>query len=286
MRVVSHQDVRTFWEAAGPILVADPVRHTSVLSLVGQLMQDIRPTEAEPIMLTVHDGYGDAVRGAVLCTPPMPANVNALPADVAPVVVRYLVANGQQVSGARGSEVEADAFAAAWAATTGDEWESVMDDFLYRLDVLVPPVGVPGEFRLVAEEDIPLVVQWRVAFEREAMSRHIDLEGAEIHVRRTIASGACYGLWCVDGRPVAVASATAPVEAMSRIGAVYTPLTERGHGYGSAVTAGVSQWALDHDVTDVVLHADRDNPVTNAIYQRMGYRYVQDGRVIAFGSRK
>jgi RimJ/RimL family protein N-acetyltransferase len=266
------------------MLAADPVRHTSVLSLVGQLMRDIRPTEAEPIMLTVQaDG---ALRGAVLCTPPMPANVSALPGDLAPVVVRHLVANGQQVSGARGPEVEVDAFAAAWVAVTGDDWKITMDDFLYRLEVLVPPVGVPGEFRLVAEEDVPLVVQWRTAFEGEAMARQTDPDSAEIMVRRTIASGACYGLWCVDGRPVAVASASAPVEAMSRIGAVYTPPAERGHGYGSAVTAGVSQWALDRGVTDVVLHADRDNPVSNAIYQRMGYRQAENGRTIAFGSRK
>jgi predicted GNAT family acetyltransferase len=80
-----------------------------------------------------------------------------------------------------------------------------------------------------------------------------------------------------------MAAATGPVEAMSRIGSVYTSPVERGHGYGAAVTSAVCRWVLDHGARDVVLHADLANPVSNAIYQRIGFQAVHDGRIVAFG---
>jgi predicted GNAT family acetyltransferase len=68
---------------------------------------------------------------------------------------------------------------------------------------------------------------------------------------------------------------------MSRIAYVYTPPTWRGNGFGSAVTAAASQWALDAGAGDVVLFTDLANPISNAIYPRLGYRPVHDAVQLA-----
>ncbi len=80
----------------------------------------------------------------------------------------------------------------------------------------------------------------------------------------------------MSGEPVAYAAASVPSHGMSRIGSVYTPREHRGHGYGSAVTAAVSQWALDNGASDVVLFTDLSNPTSNSIYQKLGYVPVLD----------
>jgi predicted GNAT family acetyltransferase len=68
----------------------------------------------------------------------------------------------------------------------------------------------------------------------------------------------------------------APAFGVSRIGPVFTPRHFRGHGYGSAVTAAAAESARRDGVDEVVLFADLANPVSNAIYQRIGFEPVCD----------
>jgi predicted GNAT family acetyltransferase len=69
---------------------------------------------------------------------------------------------------------------------------------------------------------------------------------------------------------------------MVRIGPVYTPPDLRGHGYASAATAAVSRQALAAGAEEVVLFTDLANKVANSIYQRIGYRPVEDRVVLSF----
>jgi predicted GNAT family acetyltransferase len=90
-------------------------------------------------------------------------------------------------------------------------------------------------------------------------------------------------VWRVAGEPVAFAAVGRPMEgAMSRIGPVYTPAEFRGRGYGSAVTAAAARWALDRGAEHVVLFTDLANPVSNSIYQRLGFRAVSDALEVGF----
>jgi predicted GNAT family acetyltransferase len=67
-----------------------------------------------------------------------------------------------------------------------------------------------------------------------------------------------------------------------RVGPVYTPRQHRGRGYGGAATWTVSQAARDAGVSQVLLFTDLANPVSNALYQRLGYQPVADRLVLAF----
>jgi predicted GNAT family acetyltransferase len=64
--------------------------------------------------------------------------------------------------------------------------------------------------------------------------------------------------------------------------AFFTPRDRRGHGYGSAVTAAASDLAHRSGTPDVVLFADLANPVSNAIYLRIGFEPVCDSVRIEF----
>jgi predicted GNAT family acetyltransferase len=69
---------------------------------------------------------------------------------------------------------------------------------------------------------------------------------------------------------------------MTRIGPVYTPPEQRGHGYGTAVTAAATAWALGAGAREVCLFTDLANPVSNAIYPRVGYRPLLDACELTF----
>lgn len=91
-------------------------------------------------------------------------------------------------------------------------------------------------------------------------------------------------LWETGGTAVALAGANRPAAGTVRVGPVYTPPGHRRRGYGSAVTAAVSQAALDAGADHVVLFTDLANPASNSVYLRLGYRPVEDRVVLRFGS--
>jgi len=57
---------------------------------------------------------------------------------------------------------------------------------------------------------------------------------------------------------------------------VYTPPERRNRGYASALVAALSQHLLDAGWQFCVLFTDLANPISNSIYQRIGYRPVSD----------
>jgi predicted GNAT family acetyltransferase len=91
-------------------------------------------------------------------------------------------------------------------------------------------------------------------------------------------------LWEADGAPVSLGGRHRPAAGAVRVSPVYTPAEHRRQGYAGAVTAAVSQAALDAGADHVVLFTDLANPTSNALYQRLGYRPVEDRVVLRFRS--
>ena len=91
-------------------------------------------------------------------------------------------------------------------------------------------------------------------------------------------------IWDAGGRPAAFAAVTRQVAGMLRVGPVYTPPELRGRGYASAVTAEVSRRGREAGAGEVLLYTDLANPTSNSIYQRIGYRAVEDRVVLAFSA--
>lgn len=278
MDIVVHPDATDFWQATGPIYESDPVRHTVALTVIHRLLHG-GADGPEPLLLSFVQ-RGRTV-GAVFRTPPWPIGASALPLEAIPVLVEFL--RDRDPGGVAGPRETTDRFAKAWAEATGAPVREAMAQRMYRLGDLLPP-HVPGEFRLATERDVPQLVRFRKAFSAEALDGIDDPTWAEGELRRTLAMGNAQGIWSVAGEPVAHAAASLPLNGMSRVGPVYTPPEHRRYGYGSAVTAAVSQWALDHGAERVLLFTDLANPTSNSIYQKLGYAPVDDYVEYAFGT--
>jgi predicted GNAT family acetyltransferase len=271
VRVVS--DLTEFEAGAGALYAADPIRNTIPLTALGMAGRSGR----RPVLLTVHDG--PELVGAVLRTPPYPFILNELPAAAVDAAVTALRDVDPDAPGVVGPREVAEAFADTWTAHTGASWKVARETRLYRLGDLTPP-DTTGTARVATADDLAVLVPWLDAFRRETHGPE-DVDPVE-HLRLAHAGGDGSVLWELDGVPVSWAKATAPRHGMSRVAPVYTPPEHRGHGYGSAVTAAASRWALDQGVTAVLLFTDLANPTTNSIYQKIGYRPVLDTVELAF----
>ncbi|MDI5981835.1 GNAT family N-acetyltransferase [Amycolatopsis magusensis] len=263
-----HASFETFAEPAAEVFGADPVRHTGALSAVASA-RSRRQAEA---MVSVHDG--DRLHGAFIADRGWPAMVSGLPVDAAQLVADALVDAGAKLPGASGPEPEVEAFGQAWIGNIGVTPEYGFRQRVYELGTLVDPTGVRGEFRQAEADDTEVLLRWRAEFLAEAVTYVPPEQDPAEALAHQLAGGSVFGLWCVDGEPVSMAFARVPEAGMTRIGFVYTPPEQRGHGYAAGVTAGISRWAQQAGIKHVALFADDANPVSNRIYQRLGFEYV------------
>ena len=60
------------------------------------------------------------------------------------------------------------------------------------------------------------------------------------------------------------------------INLVYTPKGLRRHGYATSCVAELSQRLLDLGYQFCTLFADLANPISNSIYQKIGYQPIGD----------
>jgi len=149
---------------------------------------------------------------------------------------------------------------------------------VYRLDAVRLPDGVPGRLRPATPADQQLAVEWSRGFVREV---DMPVSGLEESARRRIAAGQLW-FWEVDGEPVSMAGDAPPVAGVVRVGLVYTPPRSRRRGYAGACVAALSQLELDRGARACMLYTDLDNPTSNAVYQRIGYRPVTDAESWTF----
>ncbi|GGS97170.1 N-acetyltransferase [Planobispora rosea] len=265
-------DVEVFAGAAEPWLLRDPVRNTVPLTVVRAIRSGVY---TDDLLLGWLERDGGTV-AAVLQTPPRGLLLPDLPAETLTDLATALIESERAVPGVQGPLAQAEAFAAAW-------WRPVRErvaERLYRLDSPTParrsPAGAP---RTATAADRDLIAKWFVDFHAEAMNDAVadpaPLVSSRIGREELV-------LWEDGGRPVAFAALSAPIAAMSRIGPVYTPPEFRGRGYGEAVTRAATRRALEEGAAEVVLFTDLSNPVSNSIYQAIGYRPVADYVFIAF----
>jgi GNAT superfamily N-acetyltransferase len=269
-----HDSVDEFRQIAEPLYRRDPIANTIELTLLAA-----GGFPADSLLLTVWDD-GMPV-GAALQTPPYPLACNAIPVDTMSAVATLLVAGRPDLTGVRGGRSSAVAFADAWRANTGRETSISTEERLYRLGTLRAPVGLAGMPRDAIDDDRGLLVDWVQRFFEDAFGQ-LHHDGGEEFVDNANQVGHRFILWDVDGTPVSMAMLRVPAAGVSRIGPVFTPRDQRGHGYGSAVTAAASQLAHRSGTPDVVLFADLANPTSNAIYQRIGFEAVCDSVRIDF----
>ncbi|MCP9208158.1 GNAT family N-acetyltransferase [Streptomyces sp. NEAU-Y11] len=286
-------DLDAFLAAAGGFLRGRPAEHTVLLTVAASLAAagsgryGERPPRYgwwRPEPGAGGDGEG-SVGGAFLCTPPYPLVLSPLPDEAAEELARVLAEPGAAhgplppVTGVNTGRRTAETFATAWERLTGAGAAVEQTHRLYRLGALTPPdPAPPGRARAATAADRALVLSWYEAFAGEVGTHGGDVSRA---VDDRLSDGGIT-LWEVDGAPVSLATASRTEAGMVRVVRVYTPPELRGRGYAGAATAAVSRSARDAGAQEVLLFTDLANPTSNALYQRLGYRPVEDHLELSF----
>ena len=220
--------------------------------------------------------------GAVSLTPPYEMLLNVVPDGTMDELVLALRQRATPVPGVNGTPGTATRFAELWTAGTTQQTVLARQLRLYTtLDPVVPGPVPAGHARHARDDEVDLIVGWYEAFGREVGDQPVDNRPS---VEERVAAGLAW-IWEDEaGTTTSLAARHGPAAGVSRIGPVYTPPEYRRRGYGSAVTAACTRDALDTDSTSTVLFADLANLTSNAIYQTIGYRTLEDRVVLSFAA--
>jgi RimJ/RimL family protein N-acetyltransferase len=264
-----------FERAAGDHLRADPVRQTVPLTVLASLRHRGESAFGDsPPFFGWHQRPEGVVDGAVVQTPPFPLLLAGLPAGSARALLDLVAAEHGLPDAVNAAGQDEPGVLAAWAAATGGTGSARMRSRLYLLGRLTPPEPAPpGAARVASQADTDLLIDWHEAFHEEAEGAAPEDAGRLVADRL---SHAGLLLWEVGGEPVAMAGMTREVAGVVRVAGVYTPPEHRQRGYGGATTTAVSNAALAAGAQEVVLFTDLANPTSNALYQRLGFRPVED----------
>jgi len=146
-------------------------------------------------------------------------------------------------------------------------------------EVLAVPAAA-GFARVAEPEDAPLLQEWMDAFLEEALPAGFPKDP---RAGARLAGNGRTWLWCEPGgEPTSVATNHRRIAGWWAFGYVYTPPAHRGHGWATSLVAHASTWALGSGAIGCTLFTDLANPVSNRIYERIGYRRVGTRATIAW----
>lgn len=269
MRAHRHPDARAFMERAEDWLLRSEAEHNLLLGIAYQL-RDGESRYEDPIYLaTVEDE--ENVVGCALRTPPYQIALTELPLDTVEMLVRDVAGVYRSLPGVGGPEPQATRFAEEWSARTGGAWTVRFRMCIHVLEKVAFPTCPPtGSLRLAQAADKGLIREWGANFAHETGTGPT-LAG----LGERLVDQQCLYIWDDNG-PRSMLATVRATPGGATVNYVYTPRNWRGQGYATIAVASLSQLLLDCGRRFCSLYTNLANPISNAIYARIGYKPIRD----------
>ncbi|MDR0455080.1 MAG: GNAT family N-acetyltransferase [Treponema sp.] len=232
-------------------------------------------------MATVTDGSGIAL--TAIMTPPhnltLYATDNQIDDEAIACLIKGIGETNFTVPGVMTEKALAERFAKAWSTEKDTKYTVQCDQRIYELIKVNPAIPLKGVLRLVEEKDMPFLPYWIEGFNCDCFGHTASPKPDPDPYRYHINKKKLYVLED-NGVPVAMASMTREMRTVCGVGQVYTPPYFRRKGYATSCVAGVSRLVLERGFAKCVLYTDLANPISNSIYQKIGYTPICDSLMI------
>lgn len=283
MEIRRLHEPRRFLELARPLFAPDPeaeARHNLILGVAGTAAEspELYPTFRAWVALEHGAPTAAASRtppfGAILAEP------RSGPALLA--LVDALAEDEPDLPSLVGNEPHVHHAADRFTERTGAAARVLARHGVYALTEVREVRRPPGAARPAGPHDRGLLLRWLRDFGHETRVSALEDPGfRERTVDARLDRGWLWLWW--DGDPVSLAGCSGPTPSGIRIGPVYTPPEHRRRGYATALVAELSGRLLAEGHHACFLYADLANPISNAVYERIGYRRVADSAEISLG---
>jgi hypothetical protein len=270
VQVIRYPDPVAFLAATGEFLLSAESENNLILGIARELAEQGPSPDAPAYFAAAL--RGDRVEGCAFSNVPDRLGITGMRGDD---VIGALASDAatvcREVTSVGGPEPAVVPFAAGFAGWTGRQALLGMRQRIHELRAVTAPARpAPGQLRPAREAEAGVLTPWV----GDMLALIGDSRAAADLARERITGGNLY-IWD-DGGPVSMAGWTGKTPNGVRVNFVYTPAALRGRGYATAAVAALSQHLLDRGNRHCCLYTDLDNPTSNAIYHRIGYRPICD----------
>ncbi|HHX02020.1 MAG TPA: GNAT family N-acetyltransferase [Firmicutes bacterium] len=275
MRFVWHSHIQSFLDKTLVHLEKEEALNNLMLGIALRLKQD-PGRYPDVVMITVQDGNELAL--AALMTPPeklMVYSPRGIQVEALEYMIQGLLARSISIPGVIGPAQLAKQFADLWIKQTGSNAKPDMHLRVYELRKVNLEVIGEGRLRVAQETDLEFIVESIVQFQSDIGVKEPDLESCTKIAKRYIANRSLF-LWEHQQKVVSMAGAVRPTLSGVAVNLVYTPKELRRRGYATSCVAALSQRLLESGHQFCTLFADLANPISNSIYQKIGYKPIGD----------
>lgn len=271
MQVTFYTNLPVFLETARAFLYQNEAVNNLGLGILDSMERQPPRRRNRPTMAVIEDGGEIALVG--MRTPPRKLVLagEETAVSAAEQLATDLYALGKPLSGVFGPAPLATAFAERWSGLVERPFRIGQPQAAYALTGVNELTYPNGQFRLPHPEELELIADWIFNFDRDiasdampSLTRQI---AAQLMQNRDIY------VWADEhDQPQTMATKSRPTKNGIAINRVFTPEAARGHGYATACVAKLSQQLLDDGYQFCTLFTDLDNPISNHIYQKIGYK--------------
>lgn len=273
MHVVFDSSPAEWLTHSGPHLQRAEAENNLLLGLAAQAAAD--PNVADWGLTLARTFDGDAIVGAALATKLNLILARQSDAALAALADEFAHRN-VVLPGALGPDDVPARFVRLWAERTGAQASVKQNQRIHECRAVAPLKPASGRFREAADTDVPMLANWWEAFHADVGTMRMDNDAAAA-MRRLIARGVLF-VWEVAARIVSCAAILRRTTNGAVVAFVYTPPDQRGRGYATSCVADLTRAQLDAGAQFCCLYTDLANPISNAIYARIGYVRVCDSQ--------
>ena len=152
-------------------------------------------------------------------------------------------------------------------------------ELVYKLTEVQVTPSVKGQLKIASIDQLGNLSKWMELFYQEALNQNKGWQSVEITKDKILKEEIF--TWQTQSA-VTMSCIARPTPNGITINYVYTPLEHRGNGFATKLVAELTKLMLQKGYEFCTLFTDMDNPTSNRIYSKIGYKVIGEFRTIKF----
>lgn len=277
MKVQFHDDLADFIDLSFPFLLQNEAENNLIFSFLNSLKENPRRFgNKPPLLISIIDSK--EIKLIFVMPPPVYCTFSFTDNfDLIEFLIEQLSKSNYHLSGVLTFKEGAKKFAEMWCKKKGLKNRVVRNERVYKLENVSEGTIGKRKIVVVSKNDESLVLQWSRDFILEAApeTKENVLEKILFNIKKDIKKKKVYML--LDNNiPVTIVRKSGKTPNGNLVDLVYTPPSLRKKGFATESVAHLSKLLLDEGNKFCFLFTDLINPISNSIYQKIGYKPIID----------
>ncbi len=281
IKIIEYKNSSEFLAKCESTLLKDETQNNLILGLADALSKRKRIGNGE-LYFSIHDS-GKIIGGALRTDIERPLSLTQVSESAVAKLVDYLVNKEIDIGGVVGEYSTIGFFGKLYAKRKLKKVKLIMHQGVYQLDKLIKPEMGACKVKVATIDNLEQVKEFIHGFMDDCFPSELDNKNQiEVMAKRHIEHEVLYLLENNQNKTVAMACNNRETRNSGCVSLVYTLPEFRGCGYGSLITACVSEQILNDGKLFCNLFTDLKNPTSNSIYQKIGYYKIAESQHLSF----